>query len=365
MAALRGGAPASRTRLPFGSLKGRSWRARYETTIYNPRMPFLSVLAPLTLLLTTTMPAPTSYRSAMSDFWRFAEAAKHTPVQRVPTLFHDAVETTHPELFVKGVLGEPQKDTQRWEAAVHDYWRKVRPLLPRIRAVEDDLKKTLDQSQGLFRKQFPDCQLDMPVLIAPSMFGWDGTVRKVGEVSTLILSPDGIAAIHGDKAQGRLQPLVIHELFHSYQSFENDMSPPDVFTMLWNEGLASYATHVLLPQARLEDVLLSSQLATLPSSDEARLAREVLARLSRTDNAGRGPFFNYAQSPIEPGIPPRAGYLMGYRVAQWLGRTRSLQELNALRRPELEPLVRQALEGLGAGKPPPTVRIGPSPSNAQ
>ncbi len=293
----------------------------------------------------------------MPAFWRFVEAARHAPEKQIPELFRQHVVKAHPELFVPGVLGDPDKDPQAWDARTLRYWNKLQPMLPQIRSLEQEMEATLTESGTLFRRHFPDFQLEVQVVIAPSLFQWDGSVRQVGDGSAMLFGPDGAAFIHEDQARGRLRPLMIHEFFHLSHTYEAE-DPPDVLTMLWREGLASYVSHALLPEARLEDVLLSTELANLSREQEARLSREILARLTRNDDAAREPFFSYSREPVEEGIPTRVGYLLGYRVAQRLGKTRSLQELARLQRAELEPLIREALNALA--QPPPSGQSAPT-----
>lgn len=322
----------------------------------------LTYLLPLFFLvplLLAPVPASPPLRSAMPAFWRFVEAAEQAPEERIPALFEQHLVKAHPELFVPEVLGAPAEDAEKRAASQLSYWKQIQPMLPEIRLVEREMEAVLLESEPLFRRHFPGFQLRTPVYIAPSLFRWDGAVRQVGDSTVMLFGPDGAAAFHGARARERLRPLMLHEFFHLSHAFEAE-DPPDVLTMLWREGLASHASHVLLPQARLEDVLLSAELASLPREQEARLSQELLTRLTRSDEKARDAFFGYANAPIEEGIPVRAGYLLGYRVAQRLGKTRSLQELARLKRAELEPLIREALKelarGSSGGQRPPAAR---------
>ena len=50
--------------------------------------------------------------------------------------------------------------------------------------------------------------------------------------------------------------------------------------------------------------------------------------------------------PLSANLPVRFGYYVGLLVAQDLGRTRSLQQLAALKPAEARPLVEQSLRGM-------------------
>ena len=151
------------------------------------------------------------------------------------------------------------------------------------------------------------------------------------------------SSLSREQSRQRAPSLVIHELFHTVHELVSE--DPDVFLMMWREGLATYATHCLLPQTSLEDLLSAPELTGLSAAEEARLARELLGKLERKDGARRE-FFDWAPEPITPGMPNRSGYLVGYRVAQRLGKNHSLEALTRMGRPELEPLVRAALQDM-------------------
>ncbi|MFL5350536.1 MAG: hypothetical protein ACJ8AT_37675 [Hyalangium sp.] len=279
----------------------------------------------------------------MPAFWSFVDAAEKAPEERLPALFQKHLVEDNPDLYVSGVLGDPKKDPQRWEGRIREYWKKVKPLLPQVHAAEKDLMGVLADAEGLFRQQFPSFPLQVQVIVTPSRFDFDGAFRGVKESPAVLFAPDGIVAVAGDKSRRRARPLVIHELFHTIHELVSE--DPDVFLMMWREGLAIHATHSLLPQTSLEDLLASEELASLPAAEEARLAREILGKLDRKDVARRE-FFDWAPEPITPGMPNRSGYLLGYRVAQRLGKTHSLEALTRMGRPELEPLVRAALQDM-------------------
>jgi hypothetical protein len=69
-------------------------------------------------------------------------------------------------------------------------------------------------------------------------------------------------------------------------------------------------------------------------------AKEMLADFDKTEHYRN--WFTVGHSA--PNLPARAGYFMGLRMAEELGRTRSLQQLAHLTPAEVEPMAKAFLE---------------------
>ena len=79
----------------------------------------------------------------------------------------------------------------------------------------------------------------------------------------LMLGLDGIAKFHG--ADAHLAATFSHELFHVYHFQVNplprDADQVQLYRLVWQEGLATYVSKVLNPDASLADTLLDPRLA--------------------------------------------------------------------------------------------------------
>ena len=102
----------------------------------------------------------------------------------------------------------------------------------------------------------------------------------------------------------------------------------------WGEGLATYASQQLNPQADLATILGS---ATLASSCEGRLKPLARLLLENLDATEKTPFMEWMSNQARSSdVPGRGGYYFGWRVATALGRERSLGVLARLMAQELQ-----------------------------
>src|SRR5512140_2065241 len=162
------------------------------------------VVLPLLVTMSATPSlAATPPRSLMPAFWNFVDAAEKSPEEQLPALFQKHLVDGNPDLYVSGVLGDPKKDPPRWEGRIREYWKKVKPLLPQVRAAEKDLMAVLGDAEGLFRQQFPSFPLKVQIIVAPSRFDFNGAYRTVKESTAVLFAPDGIVAVAGDKSRVR------------------------------------------------------------------------------------------------------------------------------------------------------------------
>jgi hypothetical protein len=208
-----------------------------------------------------------------------------------------------------------------------------------MRQLSAQLASELPGHLKRFRVAFPDFQCSTPVYFVYSANAFDGAVRQVDGKPALLFGIDVVARLGND-----LAPLVAHELFHVHHGQLVRDAPDTVGWALWREGLASYVSRQLNPD------LPEEKACCLPSAAPVeavlpRIAGELRKQLDSEDEAVYRRFFLGGQ---EQDIPVRSGYLVGYRVAAELGRTRTVQQLAGLRFETLRPLIDQALLALSA-----------------
>lgn len=88
--------------------------------------------------------------------------------------------------------------------------------------------------------------------------------------------------------------------------------------MLWTEGLATYVSRVLGLGATLADALLSRKLAERAQPLMPRMAADLLAGMNRIDGELFDTYFTSGPAAVRRGLPARAGYYVGYVVAERL-----------------------------------------------
>jgi hypothetical protein len=116
----------------------------------------------------------------------------------------------------------------------------------------------------------------------------------------------------------------------------------------WAEGLATYVSAALYPDNPISDSMIFPP-------DLAERAAPQIAQLARTlrDNDAPNPslYAEYFETDsTKNGIPPRAGYYVGYRVAALAAREHSLYQLAHLHGPALHRDINRWLDQLVNGK---------------
>ncbi|MGH6890353.1 MAG: DUF2268 domain-containing putative Zn-dependent protease [Rhizomicrobium sp.] len=284
---------------------------------------------------------------ATSAFWPLAErSATMTPGAQAAA-FRSEVVARFPALYTDNVLGHENMRALD-KLAVASLLRTRRNGM-KGRAVERDLVRSLPVFLAHFQKTFPDFRCNFPIYLMVSLGSLDGAGRMVGGKPALALGIDTIANYENPKW---MPALIAHELFHRYNfqaaGFSDD--PGDrqaIWRTLWAEGLATYVSGQLNPQASLGEVLFSSDLAKRGPPLIGRLAAAL-----RNNDAPDPPLYaryfeggGGGEAGAEP-IPQRSGYYVGYRVVQLLAKRRSFYELAHLKGPSLHREIDGALDEL-------------------
>lgn len=205
------------------------------------------------------------------------------------------------------------------------YLRNVEPSVPAMRRMTEQAGQSIPAAERAFVAAFPDLK-PLTVYILPSLLHFDGQTRN----GTLFLGIDGLVAFERNNAD--LSVLMTHELFHIYHyqvnraSFgESGSSDAAVDVQAWTEGLATYVSARLNPNAPRTHVLMSEELAALSPQKTRALACAMEPKLLSAQPDDANLFFDAGVHP--PELPARGGYLIGMLAAEQQGRTRTLREL--------------------------------------
>lgn len=196
------------------------------------------------------------------------------------------------------------------------------------RAAAAALVATLPRLQADFLRTLPAFRCRAPIMVGVSLDRFDGLTIPEGRDARLLLGADMIARVHDAATR---DVLVQHELFHLYHLQRLPGRPPaetPLWWGMWAEGLATYATEIIDP-ARTPDQLIwfPRGVASRAAAARPEIARAMLGQLDATGPAYAA-FFGADGAPA--GLPPRAGYYMGYLLARALGRDNSLDALARL-----------------------------------
>jgi Predicted Zn-dependent protease (DUF2268) len=213
------------------------------------------------------------------------------------------------------------------------------------------LRKQIAATTAAFHV-FPDFRCNFPIYFADTLGALDGAGRVVNGQRALVL---GLGSLVQEQKQISLPVFLAHEFFHRYHfqaaGFSDDLeNRQEIWRNLWAEGLATYMSEVLTPDATAaEALMLPRDLAQRAEPLTARMAAELLRGLDTTDEELFGVYFTSNPRTERHGIPRRAGYYVGYVVARRLAARHTLAGLAHLKGEELHREIEQTLRDLAAG----------------
>jgi hypothetical protein len=281
-----------------------------------------------------------------AEFWRRVAGA--TPEQQSRT-FEELLRAPHPTIYTAAVLGldEPLARSVPERLTKMAKTRKFLPDPARVEEVRRALGADLRESAVDFRMTFPGFGVKRPISLVCSLGAFDGGTRKVEGASMLVFGPDVIAAI---RPRGfNLRPFLEHELFHVHHEALLPDAPETVVQSLWEEGLATFVSDALNPGATHDEISVPDALIAAATPRIPELASRLLGHLDDADSGLVYKQFFYGSLDGTSEVPPRSGYLLGWKIAESAGKTRSLAQLAAMTPAQSRALVEQQLRAWARG----------------
>jgi hypothetical protein len=276
------------------------------------------------------------------DLFNFLRIAPEEKESRAK-LFAQSVIQSHPEVYDRPQIFKTDN------ASLEQYLGVLPTYLPAIRQIHNRFQEEYEPIEANFLKEFPDFDYSKArVYLMLSLFRFDGKIPH-DNPHLLLLGLDGLAKFHG--ANTRLSVILSHELFHVYH-FQVNPLPRNIddvalYRLVWQEGLATYVSKQLNPDASLADVLLDPRLAQEGPKYIPVVARDLLTQLESVDDATTAMYLSYWRGGR---IPGRMGYLIGYEIARRMATTKSVRDLALLRGQTLLKLVRREMQNLATGE---------------
>jgi hypothetical protein len=261
--------------------------------------------------------------------------------------YRGALIDAHPGLYTRQVLGlESGPLLERQILASLAQTRAARARDALIAQVRDQIVATSET----FGRVFLDFSCNFTVYLTDSLGLLDGAGRAVDGRPALVI---GISSIEQELPRLSLPVLFNHEFFHRYHfevaGFSDDPGGnQEIWRTLWAEGLATYVSKMLTPDATTADALLSAHLEQRARPLERRLARELLSGMDRIDGELFEEFFTSGPEAGRHGFPNRTGYYVGYLVATRLAEHHRLSELAHLKGDVLHQEIAASLRELAA-----------------
>jgi hypothetical protein len=303
------------------------------------RLPLFLISTAAVICCTVTADASVLQTFDLSPaFFHYFESVLANKEQRAG-LFADSIIRPYPEIYRRPEIFKTDP------ATLDKYLDEVRAYLPAIRKIHARFIDECEPIEQSFYACFPDFDISkVKVYLMFSLFRFDGKIPH-DNPRALFLGLDGLAKFHGINV--RLGVILSHELFHLYHFQVNPLPAAideiPLYRQVWQEGLATYVSRFLNPNAALADVLLDPQLASEGPKYLPAVARALLQQLESTDDETTARYLSYRRGS---GTPSRMGYLIGYDIVAHLAATRSIKELSRLRGQRLLHLIRKEVRAL-------------------
>lgn len=281
-----------------------------------------------------------------SGFARFWERTQDiAPAERVAR-FKREVAPTFPDFYgverYQGARTVTEQD-QVIDRALRDFPAIRADFEGKARGAAHDIARhvaTLEQT-------FPGFQAPKEVYLVHSLGEMDAGPRTLGGRDYLIFGVDLMAKLHGKNDESAFYQ---HELFHAWHlQLLGDCDSGQVWSSLWKEGLATYVSKVLNPQATERELLLDFP-AGMPERTRALLPAafaQLEAVLASGDRLAWGGQF-HSRTDDGTGLPGRRGYYLGYLVAEAAAKRHSLHTLATLDCASSRALARSTVQALRA-----------------
>jgi hypothetical protein len=273
-----------------------------------------------------------------SQFWQSAKGQSFEDQLRA---WNEFIETPYQTFYDEMVW--QQSSNPKWEERklrrLKEFFEKYPVLYPEMMNQFTQFDTTLKLQIEKFTHFFPDAYFDLSIYAAPTTTfngkGGEGgdTEDKLGK-TVLAFGIDMLVDLKNDP-----DVLYSHELFHIYHTSTIHMNEQIFLKQghltlpLWLEGLATYVSQQMNPNASLRDILMDKDLAEVSQQNIHTLAQMFIKESEEASFDMKKPEFYkkwFAIDPqfkIENGFPMRCGYLLGLKVVEKLAKKYSLNEM--------------------------------------
>lgn len=192
-----------------------------------------------------------------------------------------------------------------------------------------------------FSKILPEFKsINMHVYAVPSLVRFNGFSAEYKGQKILAFGVDMIAISMVDPAivpkmifKSNPSVLYAHEIFHVYHDKKRSIDIDREKILLhrvWDEGLATYASGLVNPDAELADLFMDRNLGDISRSERLDLLKMIASDFDHNlvDGDGAAALRDwFLLSSKRSDIPVRAGYVAGYELVRSLAEIYSIEDM--------------------------------------
>lgn len=206
-------------------------------------------------------------------------------------------------------------------------------ILPEIKekilSVYDNADLATQKSIASIKKVIPDFTDDLMFIFLPTAFRFNGMEDYFSsrQKEVVIVGVDAVV-----KWKTNLDVLLSHELFHKhhFEKMKLRSALSSLVSDFWTEGLATYVSGLVHPEADLATLLYDKQLADSCQNQDyvKNLAKKYMEVFYRTFIEGERQKFRREWFWLESDSnPKRPGYCLGYHVVKSIAKSHPLSEM--------------------------------------
>jgi Predicted Zn-dependent protease (DUF2268) len=246
-----------------------------------------------------------------------------------PTFFNDAI--------YRRKEGEERERYKR--DCIRRFFAEVAPKIEDLRRRNESIEDVVKKLVADFRKLLPGSEGKTEIYITVS-FSFRGKAVTVGDRTVLAIGLEHFE----EPGDLDLSITLAHELFH-FEHFRTFSAGGGLYRLLWTEGLAVYASALVVPGHRRSAYLgfpvekMNRCQALLPL-----LAADLRKHLGENDHRLKRIYFGAEDNDTK--VPPEAGYFVGLLIAERMGEKATLTELMGLTAKEVFGVLGRELEAL-------------------
>jgi hypothetical protein len=248
------------------------------------------------------------------------------------------LEGKHP-LFFRDAIYRGKKGAERdryKQVCIRSFWDEVAPRMGEISRLNSGLENEIHLLVADFQKHFSDFSATTDIYITIS-FSFRGKALPVDNRTVIAI---GLEAFHeGDEHQMRI--TLAHEMFHLYH-FRFFQPGGGLYRALWTEGLATYASAVVVPGHR-RSTYLGFAVEKMNRCHDLLplLAGDLKKNLGQNDHRLKRIYFG--AEPNDTRVPPEAGYYVGLLIIEKLAAEVPPDQLARMPAQKVLPLLAQEL----------------------
>lgn len=300
--------------------------------------------------LSSPAPVRAGYRivNVVDDFVAYHQAAREGDAARKLELWDSMLEAKHRAFFDDAIYRRKKgQERERYKAwCQNTFWREIAPEMGYYQRLNQGLAQTTDQMVREVRKHLPDFQPSTDFYLTFS-FSFRGKAVGVGGRDVLALGLEFFRQ-SGDQAERQIRITLAHEMFHLYH-FRFFTPSGGLYRPLWAEGLATFASAVVVPGFR------SSVYLGFPGAKMNRchdllpaLAADLKKRMGQNDHRIERIYFGAEENGTK--VPPEAGYYVGFMIVGRLAQEYSLAKMARMDKDSVFRLLASELDRLaGSG----------------